>query len=77
MPQVLNFSEKLDHLFSHVFKLGNMFPERHGFVAIIIIKTTSTGPSGKNKIDYKLLTQLHKRLHHGKLKNKLIALKPT
>ena len=33
---------------------------------IIIIKTSSTGPSWKNKIVYKLLTQPHKHLRHGK-----------
>ena len=40
--------------------------------AIIIIKTSSTGPGGKNKIVYKLLSQPHKHaLGHGKLKKKL------
>ena len=39
-------------------------------VIIIIIKTSSTGQSMKNKIVYKLLTQPH--THHGKLKNKLM-----
>ena len=38
---------------------------------VIIIKTGSTGPSGKNKIVYKLLSQLHKHLRHRKPKNKL------
>ena len=28
------FSKKFDHLFSHVFIFGNMFPESHGFVAM-------------------------------------------
>ena len=37
---------------------------------IIIIKTSSTGPSGKNKIVYKSLSQSHKHLRHGKLINK-------
>ena len=32
----------------------------------IIIKTGSTGPSGKNKIVHKLLMQPHKDLHHRK-----------
>ena len=41
------------------------------YIIIIIIKTSSTGPSGKDKIVYKLLTQPHKQLHHAKLKNKL------
>ena len=41
-----------------------------GVCVIIIIKTSSTGPSMKNKIVYKLLTQ--PRTHHGKLKNKLM-----
>ena len=36
---------------------------------IIIIKTSSTGSSGKNKIVYKLLLQPHKHQLHGKLKN--------
>ena len=35
-------------------------------IIIIIIKTSSTGPSRKNKIVYKLLTQPHKHLRHGK-----------
>ena len=34
----------------------------------IIIKTSSTDPSGKNKVVYKLLSQPHKHLRHGKLK---------
>ena len=38
---------------------------------IIIIKTSSTGPSGKNEIVYKLLTQPLKHQHHGNLKSKL------
>ena len=37
---------------------------------IIVIKTSSTGSSGK-KIVYILLSQPHKHLYHGKLKNKL------
>ena len=36
-----------------------------------IIKTSSTGPSRKNKVVYKLLPQPHKHLRQGKLKNKL------
>ena len=40
-------------------------------IIIIIIKTSSTGPIGKNKIVYKLLTQPHKRLRHERLKNEL------
>ena len=31
---ILKFSEKFDHPFSHVFIFGNMFPENHGFVAM-------------------------------------------
>ena len=31
-----------------------------------IIKTSSTGPSGKIKVVYKLLSQPHKHLRHGK-----------
>ena len=30
----IRFSEKFDHLFSHVFIFGNMFPESYGFVAM-------------------------------------------
>ena len=41
-------------------------------IIIIIIKTSSTGPNGKNKIVYKFLSQLHKHLRLGKLENKLI-----
>ena len=33
---------------------------------IIIIKTSSSGPSGKIKIGFKLLTQPQKYLRHGK-----------
>ena len=29
---ILKFSYKFDHLFSHVFIFGNMFPESHGFL---------------------------------------------
>ena len=35
---------------------------------IIFIKTSSTGPSWKNKVVYKLLSQHHKHMHRGKLK---------
>ena len=38
----------------------------------IIIKSSSTGQSRKNYIDYKLLSQPHKNLRHRKLKNKLM-----
>ena len=38
-------------------------------IIIIIIKTGNTGPSGKNKIVYKLLTQLPKHRRHGKSTN--------
>ena len=37
-------------------------------IIIINIKTSSTGPSWKNKVVYKLLSQPHKHLCHGKLK---------
>ena len=30
----LEFSEKFDNLFSHVFIFGNIFPARHAFVAM-------------------------------------------
>ena len=40
-------------------------------IIIFIIKTSSTGQSGKNKIVYKLLSQPNKNLRHGKLRNKL------
>ena len=33
----LNFSAKFDHPFSHVFILGNMFPESHGLVAMAAV----------------------------------------
>ena len=39
-----------------------------GPTIIVIIKTSSTGPSGKSKVAYKLLSQPHKHLRHGKLK---------
>ena len=35
---------------------------------ISIIKTSSTGPSGKNRVVYKLISQPHKHLRHGKMK---------
>ena len=31
---ILNFFEKFEHPFSHVFIFGNMLPESHGFVAM-------------------------------------------
>ena len=37
-------------------------------IIIIIIKTSSTGPSEINKVVYKLLSQPHKHLRQGKLK---------
>ena len=40
-------------------------------IIIVIIKTSRTGRGGKTKIVYKLLSQPHKHLRHGKLKNKL------
>ena len=40
------------------------------YTLIIIIKTSSRGPSGKNKIVYKFHSQPHKHLRHEKLKKK-------
>ena len=37
-------------------------------IIIIVIKTSSTGPSGKNNVVYKLMSQPHKHLRHGKWK---------
>ena len=37
-------------------------------IFIIIIKTSSTGSSGENKVVYKFLSQPHKHLRHRKLK---------
>ena len=37
-------------------------------IIIIIITTSRTGPSGKNNVVSKLLSQPHKLLRHGKLK---------
>ena len=37
-------------------------------IIIIIIKTSSTGPSRKNHVVYKLLSQPQKHLRNGKLK---------
>ena len=34
MAMTLIFCENFDHLFSHVFVFGNMFPGSHGFVAV-------------------------------------------
>ena len=36
-------------------------------IIIIIIKTTGTGLIGENKVVYKLLSQPHKQMSHGKL----------
>ena len=44
---------------------------------IIIIKTSSTGPSEKNKVVNKLLSQPHKNLRHGKLKKAQLGEAPT
>ena len=41
-------------------------------IIIIIIKTSITGPSWKNKIVYKLLSQPHKHLRHRKLKKRVL-----
>ena len=30
------FTEKFDHPFSQIFIFGNMFPESHGFVAVLV-----------------------------------------
>ena len=38
-------------------------------LVVIIIKTIGTGTSGKIYIVYKLLSQPHKHVRHGKLKN--------
>ena len=43
----------------------------------IIIETSRTGPSGKNKVVYKLLLQPHKHLHHRKLKKTHPGIQPT
>ena len=37
-------------------------------IIIIIIKTSSTGTSGKYKVIYKVLSKPNKHLHLGKLK---------
>ena len=37
-------------------------------IIIIIINARKTGPSGKTKVVYKLLSQRHKHLRYGKLK---------
>ena len=45
---ILQFSEKLDDPFSHVFIFGNMFPESCGFVAMPVtscIKDSSSNLS--------------------------------
>ena len=38
-------------------------------ILFIIIKSSSSGPRGKNKIVYKLISLPHKHLHHGKQEN--------
>ena len=35
MPRLSQFSEKFDHLLSHVFVLGNMFSDNHGLILFI------------------------------------------
>ena len=37
---VLKFSEKFDHPFLHVIIFGNMFPENHGFVDVLVTRST-------------------------------------
>ena len=38
---ILEFSEKIDHPFSHVFMFGNMFPESHGFVVVPVKRSNN------------------------------------
>ena len=60
-------------VFLYVWKCPYQESQIHPtIIIIIIIKISSTGQSGKNKIVYKLLTQTHKHQHHIKQKNKLI-----
>ena len=44
---------------------------------IIIIKTSRTGPRGKNKIVYKLPSQPHHHPRHGNLKKHNSGKRPT
>ena len=38
---IFKFPEKFDHLFSHVFLLGNMFSESHGSVAVSVTRSNN------------------------------------
>ena len=44
IPQIVKFSEKFDHPFSHVFKFGNIFPECHGSVDVPVTGRTISSP---------------------------------
>ena len=33
---IIKFSEKFDYTFLHVFIFGDMFPESHSFVAVLV-----------------------------------------
>ena len=64
MPNILCHSIQWWTLSMWISKYSNIL--LYSIIIIIIIKTSSTDPSGKNKIVYKLLTQPHKHLRHGK-----------
>ena len=58
---ILNFSEKFDHPFSHVFKFGNMFHERNGFVAVAATRSNnfvSLHQLDRDKLEHVSLIQL-------------------
>ena len=62
--EILNFTSEINGSLSEtLYRFINII-----IIVIIIIKTSSKGPSGKNTIVYKLLSQPHKHLSHGKLK---------
>ena len=50
-----------------LLNIGRLVVDGH-WSFFIIIKTSSTVPSEKNKVVYKLLSQPHRHLRHGKLK---------
>ena len=57
--------------------MSTILPQLVKIVIIIIIETSSTDPSWKNKVDYKLLSQPHKHLRHGKLTKTQLMKQPT
>ena len=64
---ILNSSTNAIHCFCQIYHVSLILLFIISIIIniSIIIETISTGPSGKNKIVYKLLTQPHNHLRHG------------